>query len=297
MDNTGQARGQTAAPCGYGAPAPTGFRRTLSSRGAGLGPASEGADGVQAGHGPCACGMRCSGARSFGCHDRARERCAGGCSGQPRGRAGTLDAGTRGRPASRRRDIRRLTELSSGCGALPRVEVGGRCQPGWDDTTGSPRHEGRPLGTDPLVSLARRRLSRLLARCRSRRPLPRLVQLPEPRSTSGGPAASVSLHHGCHLRALRCRLSEGSRLPYYPPRHHAPEGPGFCGQVVNPAPRLLFVRLLGLLYPLGLFRLGAYLPSRPSVPRRPRKGLLPEPPRCPLHGPYAAVSRTPLPLP
>jgi hypothetical protein len=65
--------------------------------------------------------------------------------------------------------------------------------------------------------------------------------------------------------------------------------------VVNPAPRLLFVRLLGLLYPLGLFRLGAYLPSRPSVPRRPRKGMLPEPPRCPLHGPYAAASRTPLP--
>jgi hypothetical protein len=79
----------------------------------------------------------------------------------------------------------------------------------------------------PRVSLARRR---------PRRPLPRLVQLPEPRPTSGGPAASVSLHHGRHLRALRCRLPEGSRPPYYPPRHHAPEGPGFCGQLLTQLP-------------------------------------------------------------
>ena len=104
------------------------------------------------------------------------------------------------------------------------------------DTTGSRRHQGRPLGAGPPVSLAPRRLSRLLARCRSRRPLPRLAQLPEPRPTGGGPAASVSLRHGCHLRVLRCRLPEGSRLPYYPPRHHAPEGPGFCGQLLTQLP-------------------------------------------------------------
>jgi hypothetical protein len=75
-----------------------------------------------------------------------------------------------------------------------------------------------------------------LARHRTRRPLPRLVQLPEPRPTSGGPAASVSLRHGRHLRAEGPSSTEGSRLPYYPPRHHAPEGPGFCGQLLTQLP-------------------------------------------------------------
>jgi hypothetical protein len=75
-----------------------------------------------------------------------------------------------------------------------------------------------------------------LARCRIRRPSPRLVQLPESRPTSGGPAAVVSLRHGRHLRAEGCHLPEGSRLPNYPPEHHAPEGPGFCGQLLTQLP-------------------------------------------------------------
>ena len=74
------------------------------------------------------------------------------------------------------------------------------------------------------------------SRRRTRRPLPRLVQLAEPRSTSGGPAASVSLQHGRHLRVEGPSSTEGSRLPYYPPRHHAPEGPGFCGQLLTQLP-------------------------------------------------------------
>ena len=95
----------------------------------------------------------------------------------------------------------------------------------------SPAHGGGPCRRSRGAG---RRAS--LARCRNRRPLPRLAQRLDPRPTSGGPAASVSLQHGPHLRALRCRLPEGSRLPHYPPRHHAPEGPGFCGQLLTQLP-------------------------------------------------------------
>jgi hypothetical protein len=98
---------------------------------------------------------------------------------------------------------------------------------------GRSRGAGRPVAVARAVPVGR---SRSLARCWTRRPSPRLVQLPEPRPTSGGPAASVSLQHGRHLRALRCRLSEGSRLPHYPPKHHAPKGPGFCGQLLTQLP-------------------------------------------------------------
>jgi hypothetical protein len=96
----------------------------------------------------------------------------------------------------------------------------------------------RLAGAEPVAASrwrgAGRRVS--LARSRIRRPSPRLVQIPESRPTSGGPAAVVSLRHGRHLRAEGCHLPEGSRLPNYPPEHHAPEGPGFCGQLLTQLP-------------------------------------------------------------
>jgi len=176
---------------------------------------------------------------------------------------------------------------------------------------------GRSRCAGPRVSLARRRSCRAVpvlasrsrragrvALCRSAR-LARAAPAPPPAaSPRPTPRAQAHERRSCRFCLAtpwssppRSALSSPGRLTpsLLPSKAPCPGGPRFLRPVVNPAPRLLFVRLLGLLYPLGLFRLGAYLPSRPSVPRRPRKGMLPEPPRCPLHGPYAAASRTPLP--
>jgi len=40
--------------------------------------------------------------------------------------------------------------------------------------------------------------------------------------------------------SLGPHVPEGSRLPHYPPEHHAPEGPGFCGQLLTQLPVSLY---------------------------------------------------------